>query len=309
MPPPPGGTREPHAVRSAQAAAARRASAPPRPRRPLTEAVRSWWVTQGEPRWTGGRVAYLAILVVTAVAAARGGAAFLAILFVYLGVGVLAWLVEIGLAADLEDRRRRWATSPTPLVAGWRLIGPPETLNPAGLDHIGLLLALYRVAVVERPVRGHHPGATRRTYAVGLRDAARAWARANGRPLRHGEQVLGELETLGLIRRVTISQVRAFRLVHRSFADAVRALEMIAGVTLIDWSLGQHEQPRGPASRPSTRTPRVDEPARARTHSGAPADRRRRDPSASSQVVLAVAAGRLDGDQRRSAPGVGGRDG
>jgi hypothetical protein len=267
-------TRESHRVRVAGAAAARLASAPPRPRRPLTEAVRSWWVTQGEPNWTRARVAYLAVLVLTAVSAAAGTPAFLVILLLYLGVGGLAWLVEVGLAADLADRQRGWATSSAPIVAGWRMIGPPETLDAAGLDRLDLLQALYRVPVVERPVRGHHPGATRRTYAVGLRDAARAWARANGRPLRHGERVLTELQTLGLVRRVTISQVRAFRLVHRSFADAVRALEMIAGVTLIDWSLGQDELPRGPASRPSARADRPHEPARARAHSRTPADRR-----------------------------------
>ncbi len=90
-------------------------------------------------------------------------------------------------------------------------------------------------------MRGRHPGATRRTYAVGLRDAARSWARSRGRPLRHGERILGELETLGLVRRVTISQVRAFRLVHASFADSVRALEAANGVALVDWSLGREE--------------------------------------------------------------------
>ena len=256
-------------MRSARAAAARQAAAPPLPRRTLTEAARAWWVTSGEPRWTAWRVAYLAVLALATVAASRGSPAFLAALCAYLGAGALAWIVEIGLAADLADRRRRWATSATPLVAGWRLIGPPETLDPAALDRLDLLDALHRVPLVERPVRGRHPGATRRTYAVGLRDAARTWARSRGRPLRHGERVLGELEALGLVRRVAISQVRAFRLVHASVADSVRALEAAGGVALIDWSLGHDERVAPPTSHPSAHVECPPEPTRAMGHSGA----------------------------------------
>lgn len=128
------------------------------------------------------------------------------------------------------------------LAGGYRLHPEAGALDPALRDELALLAWLHRrVTMVTRPVRGRHAGATRRTYREGLRALARAWARSDGRPVRHGERVLAQLEGHGLVHRVRISQVAAYRLTYATLADSLRALEGATGRRLVDWALGPAE--------------------------------------------------------------------
>jgi hypothetical protein len=192
-------------------------------------------------QWTAWRIAYLSIVALSLALAVLASPAFYVALAGWLLAGALAWVVELAYRTDDRERRLRHATATMPVLAGgYRLRADTGPLEPELGDQVALLAWLHaRVAVVTRPVRGHHRGASRRTYRVPLRALARDWARAGGRPIRHGEAVLAELESQGLVRRVRICQVAAYRLSHATLDDALRAQEQTTGRHIVDWALGK----------------------------------------------------------------------
>jgi hypothetical protein len=218
----------------------RTAAAPVTPRPSLAAATRRWWVEHRQ-QWTAWRIAYLSIVALSLALAVLASPAFYGALVGWLLAGALAWVVEVTYVTDDRERRLRHATATTPVLAGgYRLRADAGLLEPELRDEVALLVWLHaRVTVVTRPVRGHHRGASRRTYRVPLRALARDWARSEGRPIRHGEAVLAELEAQGLVRRVRICQVAAYRLFHATLEDALRALEQSTGRQIVDWALGK----------------------------------------------------------------------
>jgi hypothetical protein len=228
-------------IRRAAAAARREAAAPLRPRPAVLAASRVAWA-RAHRRLSWWRAAYLA-LVGLCLGLAAQRPLFWGPLVAWLLAGALATILDTLYELDARERRRRHATSATPLLAaGYRLRPGALPLDPELADAIDLLAWLHGHAeLVTRPVRGHHRGATRVTYRQGLRALARAWAHARGRPLRHGERVLAALEQRGLVRRVRLAQVDAYRLAQASLEDGLRALELGAGRPLVDWALGPAE--------------------------------------------------------------------
>jgi hypothetical protein len=225
-------------VRRARAAEARAFAAPISPY-PGFAATRRWWAAHRQRR-TPWRLTYLGLVGLTLGLAVAVSPAFFVVGFTWLAAGALTWAVDTVYQTDDRERRLRHATATTPVIAaGYRLRPDAGQLEPELSDQVALLSWLHaRAAVVTRPVLGHHRGATRRTYRVGLRALAREWARSRGRPVRQGERVLAEIESLGLVRRVRISQVNAYRLAHPTIEDALRALELRTGRRIVDWALG-----------------------------------------------------------------------
>ena len=227
----------------------------------LAASRRTWRLARRQAtRW---RLAYLGLVAICA-DLARTDPGLLPVLCAWLVAGAVASLVDSVYLLDDRERRRRHATSAGALlVAGYRARPDAAPLDAYELDELALLGYLHaHVEVHSQPVRGHHPGATRLTYRHGVRELARAWCRASGRPLRHADAVLAQLEARGLVRRVRISQVQAYRLLHPTLGDALRAWEQQSGRPIVDWALGPAADP-APAPLPARGDSPADEAARA----------------------------------------------
>ncbi len=216
---------------------ARRAAVPLPVLRPLGEILRARW--QGARRhWSRWRLAFLAVVLLEAWYA-RGDPASRVALAAWLLAGSLAWGGASLAEADLAARRAAHGRSSAPAVRGWRLAGTLGAMDPDLLLALDLTLYLHDTAeVVARPRRGHRAG-TRITYAVGLRELARRWARSRGLPVRRGDAVARQLVAVGVIREVTLSQARAWRLGYASAPEALRALERATGRPMVAWELGR----------------------------------------------------------------------
>ncbi|MGC8635163.1 MAG: hypothetical protein ACP5VP_10990 [Candidatus Limnocylindrales bacterium] len=226
------------AARRAGADLLRQAAAPPPVLRPFGVALRAAW-SQLRRHWTQAHGIYLAVLAVDV-----GLSLFRS---TWYDLPLLCWLTGGGVAlgvsaiaeADRLARERAHALCPTPLVGGYRLAVPPGELAPDLLLALDLLQYLYDHARrVERPVRGRRR-ATRSTYAVPLRTLCRRWAAERGLPIRRGDRTGHTLLESGVIRVVTISQARAWRLASPTVESAIKTLELATGQTLIRWDLGR----------------------------------------------------------------------
>jgi hypothetical protein len=201
--------------------------------RPLGEVLRAHWLW-ARRHWSRWRAAFLAIGLLEAWYA-RGDPASRVALAAWLLAGSLAWVVASIAEADLAARRAAHGRSNAPAVRGWRLAGTLGDMDPDLLLALDLTIYLHDTAeVVARPRRGHRAG-TRLTYAVGLRALARRWAR----PVRRGDAVARQLGRAGIIREVTLTQARAWRLSYPSAPEALRALERATGRPMVAWDMGR----------------------------------------------------------------------
>jgi hypothetical protein len=221
--------------RRQRARAALRASAAAPIQRPIPESVRSWWVRH-ESRWALWRIAYLAVLLGASALVVRDELAVMALVS-WLVAGAGGWMVQSALTADLAGRRAQHRAAPGPAVGGWRIRGDIRELDPEALILADLIATIYEsVRVVERPWRGHR--GRRTAYARPLRNECRRWAASRALPVRTGDRYGRRLIDLGVLCRVQINQMAAWRVVHRRQEDAFRALEIALGVRLFDYSLG-----------------------------------------------------------------------
>jgi hypothetical protein len=207
--------------------------------RPLPEAIRAWRAVH-EERWGTWRFAYLLVLGGTGLMIIWDRMAVIAVIAViaWVAAGAAAWIVESALRADLAGQRARHRAAPGPSIGGWRVRGDVRDLDPQAVIMADLIVSLYEgVRVVERPWRGHR--GHRVSYSRPLRDECRRFAASRALPVRAGDRYGRQLLDLGVLCRVRICQVEAWRLTHRRCQDGLRALELALGVSLFDWELGR----------------------------------------------------------------------
>ena len=203
---------------------------------PLPEVIRSWWMRH-EHRWSIWRGVYGLLVAGAALLVIRDAVAVIAVV-VLLVAGGVGWLAQSALASDLAYRRERHRRALGPAVGGFRLRGDLRDLDPEAVILADLVATLYdSLRVVARPWRGHRGHRT--TYEFPLRNRCRRFAASRSLPVRAGDRYGRRLLELGVLCRVRISQVDAWRLVHRRCPDALRALELALGVRLFDWSIGR----------------------------------------------------------------------
>ena len=189
-------------------------------------------------RW---RLAYLGVLAALVVPSQRhellGDLATCA----WVIAGAAAWLVGIGVDADVRRRRLAHDESGLRSIAGWRIVSGSAATNPDLLLAMDLFAYLVdHASITQVPIRGRRHR-SRTTYAVSLRTLARGWARSTGISGRRADRILAaELcDRYRVVRRVPIGTTAAYRLADATIAGAIAHLEHAAGSSLVAWHLGR----------------------------------------------------------------------
>lgn len=185
-------------------------------------------------RHTIGYVAVLLVLVVST----RGPIESLCLL-TWVAGGAAVLVTNALLRIDAHRRTLAHDASGLREVAGWRLVDSEH--DPELLLALDLLIYLTEHArLTRRPIRGRRRR-SRTSYALPLRELARAWGRDRGVSGRRADRLLasGLCARFGVVRRVPVGTTSAFHLTDTSTAGAIAHLERASGNRIIEWRLGR----------------------------------------------------------------------
>lgn len=205
----------------------------------------------GRPRPTPVAVAaYAALLGACLIAASVGAGQAAAVAAVaWLLAGAAAVAAEALLELDVLRREAAHDASGAVSVAGYRLAMPVMFMLPSDRDALEGLAYVYDRAR-RRWVPGRGAAGGRWALEVPVRDLLRAYAAAEGLPVRAGDRMGRRLVDLGLLRQVALCQAVRWEPAYPSLADGLAAYEERhwAGRAVFRFDLGR--DPRHGSGRP-----------------------------------------------------------